>query len=67
VAGHADEKLKNHSIRKKYDNLRQPFLLAGGCGVSIIEQGRQLPVDVLLSALVSSDLHEAAIKAAYHM
>jgi hypothetical protein len=24
-------------------------------------------VDVLLSALVSSDLHEAAIKAAYHM
>ena len=56
---------KNHSIRgKKYDNLRQPFVGAGGCRVSIIQQGPQLlPADVLLNALVSTDLHDAAINA----
>jgi hypothetical protein len=38
VAGHADENWKK-TIRlgKKYDNLRQPFVLAGGCSVSIIQ------------------------------
>jgi len=56
---------KNHSIReKKYDNMKQPFVLAGGCIVSIIQRGSQLlPADVLLNALVSSDLHDAAINA----
>ena len=56
---------KNHSIRgEKYCNLRQLFVLAGGCRVSIIQQGPQmLPADVLLNASVSTVLHDAAINA----
>ena len=65
VAGHVDEKLEKPIwLGKKYDNLRQPFVLAGGCRLSIIQQDQQLlPADVLLNALVSTDLHDVAINA----
>lgn len=64
VPGHADEKSENHSIRGK--KIRQFEATLSTCrwmqSINNWTRHQQLPVDVLLSALVSNDLREAGIK-----